>query len=56
MQGRFRSLSGTDLDEYTEKLIDKVVDFLQRTNMTSEGMYEAVNCDNPATDSVLYLQ
>ena len=56
MQGRFRSLSGTDLDEYTEKLIGKIVDFLQLTNLTSEGMYKAVTCDNPATDSVLYLQ
>lgn len=56
MQGRFRNLDGTGLENYTEKALQKVVDFLQRTNLTSEGMYETVSCKDPATDAVVYLQ
>ena len=56
MQGRFRNLDGTEMQQYIEKGLQKIVDYLQRTNSTNEGLYQAVSCKDPATDSVVYLQ
>ena len=57
MEGRKTArLSGESLKKYVNWNLQAVVRYLERTNSTSEGMYNTVSCDNPPTLQTVYLQ